>query len=56
MRFADEDDDRMYDCMKPTHMHTLKKIISGRDPGVVGWRLHHHHREEKDLAYAKSLE
>ena len=27
VRFADEDDDRMYDCMKPTHMHTLKKIF-----------------------------
>ena len=56
VRFADEDDDRIYDCMKPTHMHTLKKIISGRDPGVIGWRLHYHHREEKDLAYSKSLE
>ena len=56
VRFADEDEDRMYDCMKPTHMHTLKKNISGHDPGVIGWRLHHHHREEKDLAYSKSLE
>ena len=55
VRFADENEDRMLDCAKPTNMNTLRDIITSRDPIVVGWRLHHHHREEKNEKVARSL-
>ena len=47
VRFANEDEDRMFNCAKPTHMLDLEDIIASRNPIVVGWRLHHHHRSEK---------
>lgn len=50
VRYAYETEDRYFDCNKPSHMSELKYIIGIRDPLVVGWRLHHHHREEKFLA------
>lgn len=55
VRFADEDNDRLYDCMKPTDMKHLHDIIKSFDSCVIGWRLHHHHREERNLAIAKSI-
>ena len=56
VRFADENEDRMYDCAKPTDMNILKEIIAFRHPLIIGWRVHHHHREEKNLAAAKAFD
>ena len=55
VRFANEDDDRMFDCNKPTHMLNLKDIIASNNPLVVGWRLHHHRRNEKNEKAARKL-
>ena len=55
VRFANEDDDRMFDCNKPTHMLNLKDIIASNHPLVVGWRLHHHRRNEKNEKAARKL-
>ena len=46
--YTNEDDNRMFDCSKPTHMLDLKDIIASNHPLVVGWRLHHHRRNEKN--------
>lgn len=54
VRYAYETEDRYFDCNKPSHMLELKYIIGIRDPKVVGWRLHHHHREENCLAAANA--
>lgn len=56
VRFADENEDRMYDCAKPTDMNTLKGIIAFPHPLIIGWRVHHHHREENNLAAAKEFQ
>ena len=55
VRFAWEDKDRKFDCMKPSDMLNLKYIIGERNPRVVGWRLHHNHRDEFDLALANAI-
>ena len=55
VRFAYENKDRMFDCMKPTDMSNLQDIIAERSHGVIGWRLHHHHREDKNLALANEM-
>ena len=55
VRYADEDVDRAFYCMKPSDMKNLKYIITNRDPSVIGWRLHHHHFERKNLAAARSM-
>ena len=55
VRFASEDKDRKFDCMKPSDMLSLKYIIGERNPRVVRWRLHHHHRNEHDLAIANAI-
>ena len=55
VRFADESNDRGYDYWKPSNMKELKYIIAGDHPGVVGWRLHNHKREAKNIAVAKSI-
>ena len=55
VRYADEDEDRMFDCLKPSDMLELFNIITERNPSVVGWRVQHNHREEKNFALAKSM-
>ena len=55
VRFADEAHDRGYDCLKPSEMIELKYIIAGYHPKVVGWRLHNHKREAKNVAVARSI-
>ncbi len=55
VRYANEDEDRRYDCAKPSHMEQLEYIISNRDENIIGWRLHHHHWEKKNLAAVKAL-
>ena len=55
VRFANEDEDRMFDCNKPTHMLDLKDIIASNHPLVVGWRLHHHRRNDKNEKVARKL-
>ena len=55
VRFANEDEDRMFDCNKPTHMLDLKDIIASHHPLVVGWRLHHHRRNDKNERAARKL-
>ena len=55
VRFADDSHDRGYDCLKPSRMKELKYIIAGNHPRVVGWRLHNHKREAKNMAVAKSI-
>ena len=55
VRFANENEDRMIDCNKPTHMLDLRDIIASRSPLVVGWRLHHHHRNDKNEEAARKL-
>ena len=55
VRFADESHDRGYDCSKPSNMKGLKYIIVGDHPRVLGWRLHNHKREAKNIAVAKSI-
>ena len=55
VRFAYENKDRMFDCMKPTDMLNLKDIIAERSPRVIGWRLHHHRWEDKNLALANAM-
>ena len=55
VRFANENEDRMIDCNKPTHMLDLRDIIASRSPLVVGWRLHHHHRNDKNEKAARKL-
>lgn len=55
VRYADEDEDRMFDCLKPSDMLDLSNIITERSQSVVGWRVHHNHREEKNFALAKSM-
>ena len=55
VRFANEDKDRMFDCLKPSDMLSLKYIIGERNPRIVGWRLHHHHRNENDMAIANEI-
>ena len=55
VRFADESHDQGYDCCKPSNMKELKYIIAGNHPRVVGWRLHNHKREAKNIAVAKSI-
>ena len=55
VRFANEDEDRMFDCNKPTHMLDLKHIITSRHPLVVGWRLHHYRRNDKNEKAARKL-
>ena len=55
VRFASEDEDRMFDCAKPSDMLSLKYIVSSRNSDVVGWRLHHHHRHDNDLAVAEAV-
>ena len=55
VRFADEPRDRMYDCWKPSDMKELRDIIAGHYRNVVGWRLHNHKREEKNIAAAKAI-
>ena len=53
--FADELHDKGYDCWKPSNMKELKYIIAGNHPSVVGWRLHNHKREAKNIAIAKAI-
>ena len=36
-------------------MTELKYIIAGKHPRVVGWCLHHHKREAKNMAVTKSI-
>ena len=36
-------------------MKELKYIIAGHYHNVVGWRLHNHKREAKNMAAAKSI-
>lgn len=55
VRFANENEDRMFDCNKPSQMLDLRDIIASRNPLVVGWRLHHHHRNDKNEKVAKQL-
>ena len=55
VRFASEDKDRKFDCMKPSDMLNLKYIIGERNHHIVGWRLHHHHRNEHNLAIANEI-
>ena len=55
VRFADEGHDRGYDCWKPSNMKELEYIIAGNHPRVVGWRLHNHKREAKNMAVARSI-
>ena len=55
VRYADEDEDRMFDCLKPSDMLELEYIITERSPSVVGWRVHHMHREEQNFALTKSM-
>ena len=55
VRFASEDKDRRFDCMKPSDMMNLKYIIGKRNHRVVGWRIHHNHRDEFDLALANAI-
>ena len=55
VRFADESHDRGYDCWKPSEMVKLEYIINGHHPKVVGWRLHNHKREAKNMSVARSI-
>lgn len=55
VRFANENEDRMFDCNKPTHMLDLRDIIASCSPLVIGWRLQHHHRNDKNERAAKKL-
>ena len=55
VRFLNEDKDRMFDCMKPTDMINLKNITEWKNEMVIGWRLHHHRREDKNVALAKRI-
>ena len=45
----------MYDCQKPSNMEELRNIIAGHYPNVVGWRLHNHKRESKNIATANAI-
>ena len=55
VRYVNENQDMMIDCNKPTHMLHLKDIIASRSPLVVGWRLHHHRRNDKNEQAARKL-
>ena len=55
VRFACEDKDCKYDCLNPSDMLSLKYIIRKHSHRVVGWRLHHHHRNEFDRALANAI-
>lgn len=55
VRFANENEDRMFDCTEPTQMLHLRDIIASRSPLVVGWRLHHNHRDDQNEKAAKEL-
>ena len=55
VRFAWEDKDCKFDCMKSSDMLNLKYIIGEQNPKVVGWRLHHNHRDEFDVALANAI-
>ena len=55
VRFADEAHDRGYDCWKPSEIIELKYIIAGYHPKVVGWRLHNHKREAKNMSVSRSI-
>ena len=55
VRFANENEDRMINCNKPTHMLDLRHIIASCSPLVVGWRLRHHHRNDKNEKVARKL-
>ena len=55
IRFADKAHDRGYNFWKPSNMNELKYIIDGYHPKVVGWRLHNHKREAKNMAVARSI-
>ncbi len=55
VRFAWEDKDCKFDCMKPSDMLNLKYIIGKLNPWVVVWRLYHRHRDEFDLALANAI-
>ena len=53
--FANEDEDRVLDCNKPTYIMHPKYIIPSNNPLVTGWRLHHHRRHEKNEKAARKL-
>jgi hypothetical protein len=53
--FTWENKDRKFDFMKPSDMLNLKYIIGEQNPQVVGWRLHHHHRDEFNLALTNAI-
>ena len=53
--FACEDKDCKYDCLKPSDMLSLKYIIRKYSRHVVGWRVHHHHRNEFVRALANAI-
>ena len=55
VRFLNEDKDRMFDCFKPTDMINLKNITEWKNEVIIGWRLHHHRREDKNVALAKRI-
>ncbi len=52
--FVQEDKYQKLDGMKPSDMLNLMYIIGEHNPWVVEWRLHHHHRNEFDLALANA--
>ena len=53
--FACKVKDHKYDCLNPSDMLSLKYIFRIRSCHVVGWRLHHHHRNEFDRALANAI-
>ena len=49
---VDEDEPEVYDLTKTNDILTLKTVIENDGDHIIGWKLTHSHREDKNLASA----